>query len=59
MLAPNLAAVSVRACPSHEVLLTLEGRLFKESCVVRELEGEEAQLVVAACLADDAMELAS
>ena len=51
-------SISHRPCPVHE-LLTLEGKLFKESCVVRELEGEEAQLVVAACLADDAMELAS
>lgn len=51
-------SIEVRPCPTH-ALLTLEGKLFKESCEVRDLEGEEAQQVVAACLADDAMELAS
>ncbi|MDQ0035895.1 hypothetical protein J2W30_003668 [Variovorax boronicumulans] len=43
----------------NDALLSLDARLFVQSCQVVELEGEEAQLVVAACLADDAMELAS
>lgn len=34
-------------------LLTLEARLFVEECIVRDLEGEEAQQVVAACLAEE------
>lgn len=35
----------------NNALLTLEARLFLEECIVRDLEGEEAQEVVAACLA--------
>lgn len=54
----NLRDVNVRPLKTYD-LLTLEGRLFVESCEVRDLEGEEAQLVVAAVLADDQMELAS
>ena len=51
-------SISQRPCPSHD-LLTLEGRLFKDSCEVRDLEGDEAQQVVADCLGAKDFELAS
>lgn len=47
-----------RPCPVHE-LLTLDGKLFVESCEVKDLQGEEAQQVVAECLAGSDLELAS
>jgi hypothetical protein len=56
--APNFTDVNVRPCPMHE-LLSLEGRLFVESCEVKDLEGEEAQQVVAECLAGPELELAA
>lgn len=40
------------------ILFAIETKLFLEAVKVRELEGEEAQQVVAACLAED-WELAS
>lgn len=56
--APNLDQVRRGPCPAQD-LLSLEGRLFVESCEVKDLEGDEAQQVVAACLAGDELELAS
>lgn len=38
-------------------LLTLEARLFVESCDVEILEGDDAQQVVAECLAGEELEL--
>lgn len=38
-------------------LLTLEARLFVESCEVEILEGDDAQQVLAQCLAGDELEL--
>lgn len=62
MLAPNLADVSTRACPSHEVLLTLDGKLFVDSCeviVTEHQDREAAKAYVAEVLAGNDLELAS
>lgn len=40
-----------------DALLSLEGRLFVESCDVNVLEGDEAQQVIAECLAGHELEL--
>lgn len=58
MLAPNLSDVSVQPCPVHD-LLTLDARLFVESCDVAVFEGDAAQQAVAEFLAGDQLELAS
>jgi hypothetical protein len=42
-----------------DTLLSLDAKLFIESCEVKDLEGEEAQLVVAECLAGSDLERAS
>lgn len=38
-------------------LLTLEARLFLESCEVQVLEGDDAQQALAECLAGEELEL--
>jgi len=38
-------------------LLSLEARLFVEACEVKILEGDDAQQVLAECLAGDELEL--
>lgn len=51
-------SISLRPCPVHD-LLTLDGKLFVESCEVTVLEGEDAQQAVAECLAGSDLELVS
>lgn len=46
------ATINCRPCPAHE-LLTLEGKLFVESCDVRIFEGEDARQAVAEFLAGE------
>lgn len=41
----------------NDALLSLEAKLFVQSCMVVYLEGEAAQLVVAACLVGGGMAL--
>ena len=59
--APNFKDVNVHPCPVHE-LLTLEGRLFVESCdvtITEHVDRHEAMAYVAVVLAGDELELAS
>jgi hypothetical protein len=55
---PGSKRVDVPLRAAHD-LLTLDGKLFVESCEVRVFEGDEAQQAVAEFLAGPELELAS
>ena len=54
--ATNTKGAAVRPCPAKD-LQQLESKFFIEACDVKDLQGDEAQQVVAECLAGSGLEL--